>query len=96
MARRNGVCLSARMDSIPHFPTLVREVYFLITAHDTSLFDTELLRRDQICFVESGENQASRLYPLSDFSACKDEALEHGYLRGHHGAVPALTLVSVR
>lgn len=66
-----------------------------ITTHDTSLLDTELLRRDQIWFVEKNERQASRLYPLSDFSPRKNEALERGYLRGRYGAVPFLSRLNV-
>jgi uncharacterized protein len=59
-----------------------------ITTHDTSLLDTEILRRDQVWFVEKDEKQASHLYPLSDFSPRKNEALERGYLRGRYGALP--------
>jgi uncharacterized protein len=62
----------------------------IFTTHDTSLLDGELLRRDQIWFAEKDENQASRLYPLSDFSPRKGEALERGYLAGRYGAVPIL------
>lgn len=62
----------------------------IFTTHDTSLLDADLLRRDQIWFVEKGEDQASRLYPLSDFSPRKGEALERGYLAGRYGGVPIL------
>jgi uncharacterized protein len=62
-----------------------------ITTHDTSLLDTELLRRDQIWFVEKNERQASRLYPLSDFSPRKNEALEKAYLRARYGGVPFIS-----
>ena len=49
-----------------------------------------MFRRDQIWLVEKGADQASRLYPLSDFSPRKAEALERGYLMGRYGAVPFL------
>ena len=62
----------------------------IFTTHDTSLLDGELLRRDQIWFAEKDEHQASRLYPLSDFSPRKGEALERGYLAGRYGGVPIL------
>lgn len=64
---------------------------FWLTTHDTSLLDSDLLRRDQIWFVEKGEQQASRLYPLSDFSPRKNEALERAYLRARYGGVPLIT-----
>ncbi len=62
----------------------------IFTTHDTSLLDSELLRRDQIWFAEKDEYQASKLIPLSDFSPRKGEALERGYLSGRYGGVPIL------
>jgi len=60
----------------------------IFTTHDTSVLDTELFRRDQVWFVEKDRDQSSKLYPLSDFSPRKGEALEKGYLRGRYGALP--------
>ena len=62
-----------------------------MTTHDTSLLDSDLLRRDQIWFVEKDERQASRLYPLTDFSPRKGEPLEKGYLRARYGGVPFIS-----
>ena len=58
------------------------------TTHDTSVLDTDIYRRDQVWFVEKSKDQSSRLYPLSDFSPRKGEALEKGYLQGRYGALP--------
>lgn len=60
----------------------------IFTTHDTSVLDTDIFRRDQVWFVEKDTHQASRLYPLSDFSPRKHEALEKGYLQGRYGALP--------
>jgi hypothetical protein len=60
----------------------------VFTTHDTSVLDADLFRRDQIWFVEKDREQTSRLYPLSDFSPRKGEALEKGYLKGRYGALP--------
>ncbi|MFN7097562.1 MAG: AAA family ATPase [Gammaproteobacteria bacterium] len=38
--------------------------------------------------MEKNQEQASQLYPLTDFSPRKDEALGKGYLRGRYGAIP--------
>jgi uncharacterized protein len=62
-----------------------------MTTHDTSLLDGDLLRRDQVWFVDKDDRQASRLYPLTDFSPRKDEALEKGYLRARYGGVPLIS-----
>jgi hypothetical protein len=68
-----------------------RGAQLLITTHDTSLLDLEVVRRDQIWFMEKDERQASKLFPLSDFSPRKNEALERGYLHGRYGAIPFLS-----
>lgn len=60
----------------------------IFTTHNTSLLDTDLFRRDQIWFIEKNNEQASHLYPLTDFSPRKGEALEKGYLIGRYGALP--------
>ncbi|MBF0497332.1 MAG: ATP-binding protein [Deltaproteobacteria bacterium] len=60
----------------------------IFTTHDTSILDQEILRRDQIWFVEKDANNASRFYSLSDFHPRKNEALAKGYLQGRYGALP--------
>ncbi|MHB1678683.1 MAG: AAA family ATPase [Sulfuriferula sp.] len=60
----------------------------LFSTHDTSLLDRTLFRRDQIWFTEKDQDQATRLYSLSDFSPRETEAWEKGYLTGRYGAVP--------
>jgi AAA15 family ATPase/GTPase len=60
----------------------------IFTTHDTSLLDQSVFRRDQVWFTEKDQNQATKLYPLTDFSPRKNEALEKGYLMGRYGAVP--------
>lgn len=64
----------------------------IFTTHDTSLLDApDLLRRDQIWFVEKDRHQASSLVALSEFGPRKNEALERGYLMGRYGGVPLLS-----
>lgn len=66
----------------------------LFNTHDTSLLGQvngpSPLHRDQVWLVERDPEGASRLYPLTDFRARKDENLERGYLQGRYGAVPFL------
>ena len=65
-----------------------KNAQLVFTTHDTTLLDTELIRRDQIWFVEKDQQRSSRLYPLLEYSPRKDEALERGYLKGRYGAIP--------
>lgn len=65
-----------------------KNAQLIFTTHDTTLLDTELLRRDQIWFIEKDKQKSSRLYSLLEYSPRKDEALERGYLKGRYGAIP--------
>jgi hypothetical protein len=65
-----------------------KNAQLVFTTHDTTLLDTDLLRRDQIWFVEKDQRQSSHFYSLLDYSPRKEEALERGYLKGRYGAIP--------
>ena len=60
----------------------------IITTHETHLLDSDLLRRDEIWFVEKGPQQASTLSSLSEFKIRNDLKIERGYLHGRFGAIP--------
>lgn len=66
-----------------------KDAQLVFTTHDTTLLDADLLRRDQVWFVEKDrKEQSTQLYPLLDYRPRKDEALERGYLMGRYGALP--------
>jgi AAA15 family ATPase/GTPase len=67
----------------------------VFTTHNTSFLDQKLLRRDQVWFVEKNKQNATDLYPLSDFSPRKGEALQKGYLQGRYGALPYVSKVGI-
>src|SRR5437588_8159985 len=68
----------------------VHDAQLIFTTHDTTLLDSDLLRRDQIWFTEKDSHQASILFPLTEFTPRKNEAFRRGYLSGRYGAVPIL------
>jgi AAA15 family ATPase/GTPase len=81
--------LVRRLISMFHDPALNKAgAQLIFSTHDTSLLDHTLFRRDQIWFTEKDDDQATRLYPLTDFSPRKHEAWERGYVSGRYGAVP--------
>lgn len=72
-----------------HNPTVNQSgAQLIMTTHDTTLMDKDVLRRDQIWFVEKDRCKCSRIYPLTEFSPRNKEALEKGYLQGRYGAIP--------
>ncbi|MBL7205766.1 MAG: ATP-binding protein, partial [Desulfobacteraceae bacterium] len=75
--------------SLLHNPETNRHnAQLIFNTHDTTVLDQSLMRRDQIWFVEKDEENATRLYPLSDYKPRKGEALQKGYLYGRYGALP--------
>jgi uncharacterized protein len=74
--------------SLFHGPKNSNNAQLIFTTHDTTLLDSDLLRRDQIWFIEKDQEQSTQLYPLLEYRPRKDEALERGYLKGRYGAVP--------
>lgn len=70
--------------------TNAKNAQLIFTTHDTTLLDAELLRRDQVWFVEKEKDGSSKLYSLLEYSPRKDEAFERGYLKGRYGAVPLI------
>ncbi len=62
----------------------------IFTTHDTNLLDLELLRRDEIWFVEKDRQGSSTFYSLAEFKTRPDLKIEKGYLNGRFGAIPFL------
>lgn len=60
----------------------------IFTTHETSLLDLELLRRDEIWFVEKDKIGSSHLYSLASLKVRPDLKIERGYLQGRFGAIP--------
>lgn len=73
----------------------------VFTTHDTWQLSNQLLRRDEIWFVEKDENGVSTLYSLADFvdeegaRIRKDESYEKNYLIGKYGAIPTLKSIDI-
>ena len=60
----------------------------VFTTHDSTILGQDILRRDQVWFIEKDKSNASKLFSLSDFKVRENEAIERGYLRGRYGAIP--------
>ena len=62
----------------------------IFTTHESTIMDQELLRRDEIWFVERNKENVSHLYSLDRFKERYDKKLSKAYLEGRYGAVPVL------
>jgi len=60
----------------------------IFTTHDTHLLDLNLLRQDEIWFLEKDEQGASHLYSLVNLKMSPDLNIQKGYLQGRFGGIP--------
>ncbi|MFI3212604.1 MAG: ATP-binding protein [Eubacteriales bacterium] len=73
----------------------------IFTTHDTWQLSNQLLRRDEIWFIEKDKQGISSLYSLADFAdedgirIRKDESYEKNYLIGKYGAIPFLKSITL-
>lgn len=68
----------------------------IFTTHSTELLSMELLRKDQLYFVDKDKyDGASELYSISDFSTRTTENIRKGYLLGKYGATPNVEIEEV-
>lgn len=79
----------------------VNHAQLVFTTHDTWQLSNQLLRRDEIWFVEKDDRGVSTLYSLADFVGedgsriRKDESYEKNYLIGKYGAIPTLKSIDI-
>ncbi|CUI06242.1 AAA family ATPase [Massilia antarctica] len=98
----NGVYFIDEIDRSMH-PMLVRRLieFFLasctrasgqliVTTHESTLLDLDLLRRDEIWFAEKDGDLETKIYSLMDFKVRTDLDIRKNYLNGRFGAIPFL------
>lgn len=79
----------------------VNHAQLVFTTHDTWQLSNQLLRRDEIWFVEKDGRGVSTLYSLADFvdedgsHIRKDESYEKNYMIGKYGAIPTLKSMDI-
>lgn len=68
----------------------------VFTTHNTELLSMELLRKDQLYFVDKHKDDgASELYSISNFSTRTTDNIRKGYLLGKYGATPNVEIEEI-
>lgn len=74
-----------------------RNMQLIVTTHETCLMDLELLRQDEIGFIEKRESDgSSRIFGLEDYGARFDKRIRSAYMKGQYDAVPKIEEASAR
>ena len=64
------------------------KMQIIVTTHESRLLDLELLRRDEIWFVNKNKDGESVLYSLDAYNERFDKKIDKAYLDGVYGGIP--------
>lgn len=70
-----------------------RNIQLIVTSHESRLLDFDLLRRDEIWFVEKNVIGETRLYSLEEYNSRFDQKIDKAYLEGRYGGVPLFNTI---
>lgn len=70
-----------------------KNIQLIVTTHESRLLDFDLLRRDEIWFVNKRKSGESDIYSLEEYNARFDQKIDKAYLEGRYGGVPVFNAV---
>lgn len=70
-----------------------KNIQLIATTHESRLMDFDLLRRDEIWFVNKKKSGESDIYSLEEYNARFDQKIDKAYLEGRYGGVPIFSTV---
>lgn len=65
-----------------------RDIQLIVTTHESKLMDFDILRKDEIGFVDKNEDGRSTIFSLDSFSERFDKKVCKAYFEGNYGAIP--------
>lgn len=68
-----------------------KNIQLIFTTHESKIMTLELVRQDEIWFVERNKENESELYSLDRFKERYDKRIEKAYLEGRYGAIPVFS-----
>lgn len=70
-----------------------KNIQLIVTTHESRLLDFDLLRRDEIWFINKRDSGESDIYSLEEYNARFDQKIDKAYLEGRYGGVPIFSTV---
>ena len=70
-----------------------KKIQLIVTTHESRLMDFDLLRRDEIWFVDKKESGESDIYSLEEYNARFDQKIDKAYMDGRYGGVPIFSTI---
>ena len=70
-----------------------KNIQLIVTTHESRLLDFDLLRRDEIWFINKRTTGESDIYSLEEYNTRFDQKIDKAYLDGRYGGVPIFSTV---
>ncbi|WP_157953511.1 AAA family ATPase [Ignatzschineria cameli] len=70
------------------FLSLKNKSQLIVSTHEDRILDLNIMRRDEIWFVEKNDIGESKLYSLEQFKTRFDKDVMNAYLDGRYGSIP--------
>lgn len=70
-----------------------QEIQLIVSTHESRLLDFDLLRKDEIWFVDKNTCGESTIYSLDEYNERFDKKIDKAYLEGRYGGVPIFSSV---
>ena len=70
-----------------------KNIQLIVTTHESRLLDFDLLRRDEIWFINKRKSGESDIYSLEEYNTRFDQKIDKAYLEGRYGGVPVFSTV---
>lgn len=68
-----------------------KNIQLIFTTHESKIMDLNLVRQDEIWFIEKNKENESKIYSLENFKERYDKRIEKAYLDGRYGAIPVFS-----
>lgn len=70
-----------------------KKIQLIVTTHESRLLDFDLLRRDEVWFVNKRKTGESDIYSLEEYNTRFDQKIDKAYLEGRYGGVPVFNAI---
>lgn len=71
-----------------------KNIQLIVITNESSLLDFNLLRRDEVWFIDKKKSGESNIYSLNEFNTRFDQKVDKAYLEGRYGGVPIFNTVN--
>lgn len=66
---------------------MFQDIQLIVSTHESRLLEFDLLRKDEIWFVDKNAGGESTIYSLDEYNERFDKKIDKAYLEGRYGGV---------